>query len=300
MIRNYDRLVVCTSSGRADKVIADSSDISRSVFSRPDTRIVRNGVELKKSTRLVEGECVEVYWTEEVFEGVKAEDIRLEVLYEDEDILVIDKAQGMVVHPGAGNYEGTVVNALVHRYGESFLKDEDDTRPGIVHRLDKDTSGVMIIAKNDKALENLSSQFASHTNEKYYLAICEGGFTESQGVVEKNIVRSERDRKTYQTTDNPEKGRYARTSYKVLERYRGSALLKIRIYTGRTHQIRVHMKSIGHPLVGDAIYNPKRCGFSLMLHACELHVRHPRTGEELVFVSPMPERFESYRRQFLP
>ena len=294
MIRNHEKTIIASDSGRVDKILSLDEDISRSIFSRDDTVISVNGRTVKKSQKVKAGDEISVSWTEECFEGLVAEDLDVKVLYEDEDMLVVDKAQGMVVHPGAGNWEGTLVNALLYRYGEDFMKSEDDVRPGIVHRLDKDTSGVLVVAKNDKALENLSRQFAEHTNEKYYYAIAEGSFKENMGVVEKNIARSERDRKLYQVTDNPEKGRSAKTSYKVERRLRGAALLKIRIYTGRTHQIRVHMKSIGHPLVGDVLYNPKKQGYTLMLHSTELTLTHPRTGERLTFTSALPERFKAY------
>lgn len=298
MIRIHERTVVASASGRVDKVLSLETDISRSIFSREDTKILLCGKPIKKSAKVEKGDEISLSWSEDFFEGVKGEDIELSVIYEDDDILVVDKAQGMVVHPGAGNHEGTLVNALLYRYGEDFAAGEDDSRPGIVHRLDKDTSGVMVVAKNDRAMESLSKQFAEHTGRKYYYAIAEGKFPEHQGEIEKNIVRSERDRKLYQTTDNPTKGRYAKTVYVVERQLRGSALLRIRIYTGRTHQIRVHLKSIGHPIVGDVLYNPRKSGYPLMLHASELTIVHPSSGEEMTFRSALPSRFSSYIEEY--
>ncbi len=280
--------VVASASGRVDKVLSMDDEIPRSIFSKKSTKIRVNGVEVKKSFPVKEGDEVELEYTEELFSGVKGEDIGLDVLYEDDQILVIDKKPGMVVHPGAGVHSGTLVNALVHRYGEEILS-SDPVRPGIVHRLDKDTSGVMVIAKTRSAHEVLADAFKNHDLRKEYVAVVEGTFKEKEGLIEKNIVRSRSDRKKYTTSDSD--GRYALTKYKVIGECTGYSLLAVEILTGRTHQIRVHMKSISHPIAGDAIYNPKSKVEELMLHSRSLEIKHPGSGERMIFTSKVPERF---------
>ena len=252
-----------------------------------------NGKRSKKSAKVKEGDSVHLEYDEEVFEGLEAESIPLDILYEDDDILVINKAQGMVVHPGAGVHNGTVANALLAMYGDDFAASEDD-RPGIVHRLDKDTSGVMVIAKNPPSLAELQRQFAEHSTEKHYRAIVKGRFTLPHGVIETGIERDPKDRKKYRDVDDISKGRYAKTSYDVLMDLDGYSLLDVRIYTGRTHQIRVHMKHIGHPILGDPIYgvvDPRMKDAVLMLHAYSIEITHPTTGERMHFEAALPERF---------
>lgn len=278
---------------RVDKVLSKDPDIPRSLFSKKDTHIYVNGTEVKKSHIVFPGDEVRVTWIEELFSGVKGEDIPLSVLYEDDDIIVIDKKEGMVVHPAAGVYSGTLVHALVHRFGEDFLL-SDSIRPGIVHRLDKDTSGVMVIAKTKTAHERLSVSFKEHDVRKFYLAIAEGKFKEKCGRIDKNIIRSRSDRKTYTITKNPNEGRTALTLYDVIgEAKPGGTLLLVEILTGRTHQIRVHLKSISHPIIGDKIYNPKSKAEKLMLHSYSLTIKHPVSGEEMTFTTAFPERFRS-------
>ena len=208
MIRKESLSFTAQSAGRVDKV---SCDIPRSVFSHPSAVIYVNDRVVKKSFRVSAGDIVTVTWSEEVFEGLEGEDIPLDILYEDDSILVINKPCGMVVHPGAGNWSGTLVNALLYRYGEDFATSEDEEvnlmRPGIVHRLDKDTSGVMVIAKTAEAHRNLAEQFASHTTEKTYIAIAKGYFEKKRGTVDKNIVRNPSDRKSFITCDDVRKGK---------------------------------------------------------------------------------------------
>lgn len=283
---------------RVDK--AAGAYMPRSAFSLPDTRILVNGKEVKKSCRLKAGDSVEVFYVEECFEELEGEDIPLDVLYEDAEILVIDKPSGMVVHPGAGNFTGTVVNALIYRYGEDFATSEDDEanllRPGIVHRLDKDTSGVLIIAKTARAHEALARQFAEHSNEKLYLAIVKGYFKEKSGTIESNICRSDKDRKLFMATSDRTRGKHAVTHYEVLRQWEGYAYVRVRIETGRTHQIRVHMQSIGHPVLGDVLYSSKDRRFDevgLCLHAHSLTIDHPASGERMTFTAPVPERIRA-------
>ncbi|MGN0907445.1 MAG: RluA family pseudouridine synthase, partial [Bullifex sp.] len=260
--------------------------------------ITVNGKIVKKSQKVREGDSVTVTWCEDVFSGLEAEDIELPVLYEDDAILVIDKPCGMTVHPGAGCSSGTVANALLFRYGDDFHPQDDedaDLRPGIVHRLDKDTSGVLITAKTREAHEGLSSQFAAHSNEKIYIAVCKGNFEKRRGTVDRNIVRNDRNRKTFTVTDVPGKGKSAVTHYTVLRQFDGYAFVRIRIETGRTHQIRVHMQSIGHPVLGDPLYSgrDKRFDVPLCLHAASLTINHPVNGERMTFRAKLPSRIRN-------
>ena len=299
MIRHRDISITASSDGRVDLIASREGGIQRSVFSLDGTVISINGKASKKSAKVRAGDSIRIEYDEEVFEGLEAEDIPLSVIYEDDDILVIDKAQGIAVHPGTGCFSGTVANALVGRYGDDFSTSDDDTRPGIVHRLDKDTSGVMIIARTLESHHRLQSEFSAHRTEKHYYAIAKGFFTSQDGLIEKRIERDPWNRKKFRTTDSPVRGKDAKTSYHVLRQMDGYALLDVRIYTGRTHQIRVHMASSGHPLLGDPIYGAKDPRFpdaTLMLHAWKLRIRHPGTGEELLFEAPMPERFQGIIR----
>jgi 23S rRNA pseudouridine1911/1915/1917 synthase len=279
-------------------VAANSPAIGRSTLSLPTTTILLNGRPCKKSKTVCEGDVIAVRYSEEFFDGLKAQDIPLSVLYEDRDLLVIDKQQGMVVHPANGNYEGTVVNALLHRYGDGFVADgteelqSETIRPGIVHRLDKDTSGVLVIARTRESHRHLAAQFKDHTTEKWYIALAKGTFPRKRETVETDIARDKRDRKKFAVCPEGE-GKHARTDYVVLRQYERFALLRIRIFTGRTHQIRVHMASIGHPLVGDPIYG-KPDGTTLMLHALTLSVDSPSSGKRLCFRAPMPDRFPAF------
>lgn len=293
MIKSEDLSFIASAEDRVDKAAAENG-IQRSVFSRPDTVITVNGKTVKKSYRLKAGDEVHVNYTYELFTGLEARDIPLDVIYEDENILVIDKRQGLVVHPAAGNWDNTLCNALLYRYGDSILSEEDDIRPGIVHRLDKDTSGVMVIAKNPDSLSFLSGEFKDHRTRKYYIAVAEGIFSNRHGIIDKRIARSTRDRKLFSVTEDESRGKEARTEYYVLSQFKDSALLLIRIYTGRTHQIRVHLSSMAHPLVGDVLYNRKKSDYPLMLHSALLFIRNPSDGREMRFCSDIPERFGSY------
>ena len=217
-----------------------------------------------------------------------AEDIPLDILYEDADIIVINKPRGMVVHPAAGNYAGTLVNALLeHCRDLSGINGE--IRPGIVHRLDKDTSGVMVAAKNDRAHLNLAEQIKARTASRKYLAIVYGIIAEEQGIINAPIGRHASDRKKMAVTFSNSKE--AITRFRVLERFVNYTLVECRLQTGRTHQIRVHMQYIGHPVVGDPKYGPEKKRFTIKgqaLHSAELSLKHPVTGEDLLFIAPLP------------
>ena len=223
-------------------------------------------------------------------EVVEKKDIPLDVIYQDNDIAVINKQQGLTVHPSVGNYDNTLVNALMFHL-DSLSGINGEIRPGIVHRLDKDTSGIMVVAKNDDAHANVSSQIENRLVKKIYLAVVEGVLKTDIGEIITNIGRSTKDRKQMAVTID---GKQAVTRYKVLQRYKNNTLVAFRIITGRTHQIRVHSKHINHPVVGDLLYGYKKQRFSLdgqLLHAYELSFNHPTTKKRLTFNAPIPEYF---------
>jgi len=211
-------------------------------------------------------------------------------VYEDDDIAVINKPQGLTVHPASGNYTDTLVNALMFRL-DNLSSINGEIRPGIVHRLDKDTSGIMVVAKNDKAHVSLSTQIAERKVKKQYLAIVEGNMPELQGKIEAPIGRSKKDRKQMAVVSD---GRYALTGYRVIESFSTNSLVLFDLHTGRTHQIRVHAKHVGHPIVGDPVYGYKKQKFNLggqLLHSYSLTLTHPVTGEEMNFTAKIPEYF---------
>lgn len=223
---------------------------------------------------------------------VEAEDIPLNILYEDNDVIVVDKKQGMVVHPAPGNYHGTLVNALLF-HCKDLSGINGIIRPGIVHRIDKDTSGILVVAKNDEAHNKLSEQLKNHSMKREYCALIEGRLKNNSGTINKPIGRNKKDRLKMGIVED---GKHAVTHYEVLERYNGYTLIKCILETGRTHQIRVHMSSIGFPLVGDPVYGFKRQKFKLdgqMLHAKTLGFIHPKTNEYMEFNSELPRYFRN-------
>jgi 23S rRNA pseudouridine1911/1915/1917 synthase len=241
---------------------------------------------------------------------VEGEDIPLDVIYEDEDVIVVNKPKGMVVHPAPGSETGTLVNALLfhmEQEGSSLPVINGEVRPGIVHRIDKNTSGLLVIAKNDRAHHALSGQLSAHSMRRVYTAIVCGGFKEEEGVIDAPLGRDPKDRKKQKVVTEPE-GRRAVTHWKVIERYKNHTLLELRLETGRTHQIRVHMAYLNRPVVGDDLYGPAKtaqsardAGEGQYLHACTLGFIHPATGEYREFESPPPDDFitmmEKLRRQ---
>ncbi len=261
--------------------------------------ILLNGQKVKAKQSLSLGDSISVNIPEEVPTLPQPEDIPLEVLYEDEDMIVINKAAGMVVHPAAGNAEGTLVNALLYHCMGLLSQEGGSERPGIVHRLDKDTSGCLVAAKNDAAHRNLCKQFASRTNEKRYLAVVQSQPNQPKGEIFTNIGRHPVNRLKMAVV-NPGSGKSAITDYEVLYTADdGTSLILCDLHTGRTHQIRVHMVHLGTPILGDPIYakpakQPVNTG-RLMLHAWQLVLDHPKTGKRMQFEAPVPEEYAPWR-----
>jgi 23S rRNA pseudouridine1911/1915/1917 synthase len=269
-------------------VVQNCLTFNRSLASSANTLFFIDNKEVKKSKKVKEGQLVEVKWVEEVFDKIEAEDIPLNIIYEDQNILVINKEQGKVVHPAAGNWEGTIVNALVHRYQSSFFLEEGQIRPGIVHRLDKETSGIMVIALNKQAHENISKQFKDRVVVKEYVALVKGVLKQSKLTIDKNIGRDRFNRKKFTTVDSS-KGKEAISNVTLLRQIGEYALVKVNIITGRTHQIRVHLSSLNYPIVGDPLYS--RTKGDMMLHALSLQFNDPVSGKKLTFRAPLPKSF---------
>lgn len=247
-----------------------------------------------KKLKVKTGELVEITIPQPEILKVEAEDIPLDIVYEDEDVMVVNKPKGMVVHPAVGNYTGTLVNAIMYHCGDRLSSINGVIRPGIVHRIDKDTSGLLMIAKNDMSHESLSKQLAEHSINRRYRALVYANIKEDEGTVDAPIGRDPKNRLRQAVTDM-EHGKRAVTHYKVLERYGKYTLIEAKLETGRTHQIRVHMAYKKHPLVGDLVYGPKKPQMKIegqMLHAKVIGFVHPRTGEYMEFDSELPEYFE--------
>lgn len=245
-----------------------------------------------KKYKLKEGDLVEVRIEEPIPLQAEPENIPLEIVYEDADLLVVNKPKGMVVHPAAGNWTGTLVNGILYHCQDRLSSINGVIRPGIVHRIDKDTSGLLVVAKNDISHQALAEQFAAHTITRAYRAIVYNNFTEDQGVVNAPIGRDPRNR--LRMTVTQKKGKQATTYYKVLERFGRFTYIEATLKTGRTHQIRVHMAHINHPLLGDDLYGPKKSPVRTegqVLHAKTLGFQHPSSGKYVEFDSPLPEGF---------
>lgn len=292
MNREYE-LTAEESGQRLDKYLAgEMTDLSRSRIKElvQAGEVLVNGKKSKVSYKVQKGDLIQV--TVLPLEPLKleAENIPLDIVYEDEDIIVVNKPQGMVVHPAVGHPSHTLVNAL--RYHTRDLADSPEGfRPGIVHRIDKDTSGLLMVAKNAAARESLEKQLAAKSNKRQYLAIVHGNFAEEEGTIDAPIGRNPKDRKQMAVV---EKGKSAVTHFKVLEQYQGYSLVECQLETGRTHQIRVHMAYIGHPLAGDPLYGPRKTlpGHGQFLHAKTLGFEQPSTGEWLEFSVQPPEIFQ--------
>ncbi len=276
---------------RLDKYAADSleGDISRTQVQQwiKEGFLTVNGNAVKPNYRLQEGDVVTVRIPEPAPAEIAPEPIPLDIAYEDSDVIVVNKPRGMVVHPAPGNYSGTLVNGLMH-HCRDLSGIGGVLRPGIVHRIDKDTSGLLVVAKNDHAHLSLSAQLKAHSVTRKYLAVAHGNLVHDYGTIDAPIGRDPRDRKLFTVTDK--NGKHAVTHFTVLERFGNYTYLELKLETGRTHQIRVHMKFIGHPLAGDPAYGRSK-GLSMngqALHAAVLGFAHPRTGQYLEFQAPLP------------
>ena len=293
-------LSVETAGQRADQFLAARLDgLTRSAAQKllEEGHVLCQGRPLKKNDRLKPGDQVAVCIPDPTPVELLPQDIPLEVVYEDEDVIVVNKPVGMVVHPAPGHPDGTLVNALLFHCGQSLSGINGQLRPGIVHRIDRDTSGLIIAAKNDLAHQRLAAQLQDHTLARVYQCIVVGGLREDAGTVDAPIGRHPTDRKKMAVVAG---GRSAVTHWRVLERFPGFTYVECRLETGRTHQIRVHMAHIGHPILGDTVYGNKRAIPGLQgqcLHAVGLRFRHPRTGGLVELTCPLPEEFEARLRK---
>ena len=280
---------------RLDKVLSNlDKTLSRTAIQRliEENKICVNNKKEKASYKVSIGDIITIEEEQAKEIDLKAQDIPVEVLYEDNDIIVVNKPKGLVVHPANGNPDGTLVNAVMNICKDTLSGIGGEIRPGIVHRLDKDTSGVIIIAKNDVAHINLSNQIKNREVKKIYIALVRGVIKENEATINMPIGRSTKDRKKMAVSKN---GKEAVTHFKVLERFENYTLLEIKIDTGRTHQIRVHMSEIGYPIVGDYIYSNGKNPFGVvgqMLHAKSIEFKHPATNKAIKIEAPIPEYFE--------
>ena len=297
-IEKYNLIIEPDATGeRVDSYIASSLDgPSRSFVQKliEKGNVLLNGEVLSsKKEKLKAGDEIEITLPEPEKIEIVAEDIPLDIVYEDEDVLVVNKPRGMVVHPAVGNYTGTLVNAIMHHCGDRLSSINGVIRPGIVHRIDKDTSGLLVIAKNDKAHESLSAQLQEHSVTRKYIALVHNNFTNDEGTIDEPIGRDPKNRLRQAVTHQNSKR--AVTHYEVLERFGQYTLLQCQLETGRTHQIRVHMAYIKHPLVGDLVYGPRKSRINVegqVLHAKVLGFVHPSTGEYMEFDSELPDYFK--------
>ena len=289
---------------RLDSYLSEQfEDMSRSRIQGliKDGMITVNGKTVKTGYTLIDGDIIDTNIPEPEEISIEAEDIPLDIVYEDDDVIVVNKPKDMVVHPANGHYSGTLVNALMYHCKDSLSGINGELRPGIVHRIDKDTTGLIIACKNDKAHNSIAEQLAVHSIDREYIALCYGNIKEDSGTVNAALARNKTDRKLISVCREDE-GKHAVTHYTVLERYpkvQGMSmpltLVKCRLETGRTHQIRVHMSHIGHSLAGDEAYGIKKDplnGHGQYLHAAVLGFIHPTTGEKLRFEAPLPDYFE--------
>ena len=285
---------------RIDVLTAESlDDLTRSGAQKllENGHVLVNGKTAGKALRVKAGDILDIHIPAPQTVSAQAQDIPLSILYEDDDLLVVDKPKGMVVHPAPGNPDGTLVNALLFHCGDSLSGINGELRPGIVHRIDKDTSGLLVVAKNDAAHTDLQRQIQEHSFTREYRAVVHGNVKEDTGTIDAPIGRNPKDRKKMAVTT--QHSREAVTHYEVLERFGNYTYLKCVLETGRTHQIRVHMAYRGHPVAGDPVYGPSNTPKSLQgqcLHAGLIGFTHPRTGEYLEFSSEPPETFTKFLR----
>lgn len=290
-----EKIVADLENMRLDAYISSKkTNLSRTNIQRliEEGNVLVNGQKKKISYKVQIGDNIEINIPEAKETSIKAENIPVEVVYEDDDIIVVNKPKGMVVHPANGNPDGTLVNAIMAMCKGSLSGIGGEIRPGIVHRLDKDTSGLLIVAKNDLAHINMSNQIKDRKVKKIYIALVKGNINENEATINMPIGRSTKDRKKMAVRKD---GKEAITHFKVLKRYKNYTLLEVKIDTGRTHQIRVHMAEIGHPVVGDMVYSKGKNEFGVegqMLHSKSLDFKHPITGKEMHLEARLPEYFE--------
>ena len=284
-------------NNRIDRYLSEkSSNHSRVAIQRliEEERILVNGKKIKASYKIQKDDKITIEKEEPKISKLEPQDIPIEIIYEDNDIIVVNKSKGMVVHPANGNLNGTLVNSLLAICKDSLSGIGGEIRPGIVHRLDKDTSGILIVAKNDKSHINLSEQIKNHETEKTYIALVRGIVKEQEATINMPIGRSTKDRKKMAVTKN---GKEAITHFKVIERFpnHNCTLLEIKIETGRTHQIRVHLSQIGYPIVGDEVYSNGKNEWNIKgqcLHAKSLKFKHPNSGKEMFLEAELPSYFK--------
>ena len=298
----YELTVQSGAGQRIDKYLSEQlADLTRSYLQKllKDGGVTVNGKTVKSNYKLSENDQIFLELPDAVEPEIEAEPMDLDILYEDKDIILVNKPKGMVVHPAAGHYTGTLVNGLMYHCKDELSGINGVMRPGIVHRIDMDTTGVLIVCKNDKAHNAIAEQLKVHSITRKYYAIVHGVVKEDEGTVNAPIGRHPVDRK--KMSINQKNGKEAVTHYHVLKRFRRFTFVECQLETGRTHQIRVHMASIGHPLLGDQVYGPAKVPFSGLqgqtLHAGVLGIIHPSTGEYMEFHAPLPEYFEKLLRK---
>ena len=279
---------------RIDKYLSNNTELSRTLISKmiDNGYILVNGKKTKNNYKVKENDIISIDDSFKEDVDIEPEEMKLDIVYEDNDIMIINKPSGMVVHPGNGNYKGTLVNGLMY-YTNNLSDVNGEIRPGIVHRIDKDTSGLIIVAKNNKTHEILGDYFKNKNIIRTYIALVKGEIGTNSGTIDAPIGRSDKDRKKMAVTAKNSKN--AITHFTVLKRYKGYTLIKCKLDTGRTHQIRVHMAYIGHPVYNDPVYTNDKCSdFGQFLHSYSMEFTHPITKEKMYFECPLPEYFSEF------
>lgn len=279
---------------RIDKYLSNNTELSRTLISKmiDNGYILVNGKKTKNNYKVKENDIISIDDSFKEDVDIEPEEMKLDIVYEDNDIMIINKPSGMVVHPGNGNYKGTLVNGLMY-YTNNLSDVNGEIRPGIVHRIDKDTSGLIIVAKNNKTHEILGDYFKNKNIIRTYIALVKGETGTNSGTIDAPIGRSDKDRKKMAVTAKNSKN--AITHFTVLKRYKGYTLIKCKLDTGRTHQIRVHMAYIGHPVYNDPVYTNDKCSdFGQFLHSYSMEFTHPITKEKMYFECPLPEYFSEF------